>query len=174
MSWTRRSLLFGAGSLALAAAVGGWVASSATAHTAARRPLRALSPSAFSVLVAVADTLCPAPSAGLSCRDLFVSEDVDAFLASCDPAVAEEVSQALHLVENALPSLLLDAHPRKSFSASSPQVRLAVLVAFRDSRFALRRTVYKALLGLVSATYYGNPALQAHTGYQPLDWSGRP
>lgn len=174
MSWTRRSLLFAAGSTTLLAAVAGLVASAPTVHTVPGRPLQALTPTGFSILAAVADTLCPPPKPALSCRALFIAEDVDAFLASCDPSVAEEVGLALLLVENALPSLVLDGQPRGTFTASDPEVRSAVMAAFRDSRIPARRTVYKALLGLVSATYFGHPALQEHTGYRPVDWSVGP
>jgi hypothetical protein len=174
MAWTRRALLFAGGASALVAAIGGTVALQPTAHVLPARPLQALDPTAFSILSAVADTLCPPAGPGLSCAELFVAEDVDAFLATADPAVADEVSMALRLVENALPSLLLDGTVRSTFTAADRATRTAVLEAFRDSRIPARRTVYKALLGLVSATYYGHPALAAHTGYTPHDWSVRP
>ncbi len=168
--WTRRRLLFGAGAGTLLLALGGAsVALRPTVLRKPRRPLRALDPTAFSILTAVVEVICPVDPSPIA---LEIPEDIDAFLATCDPRVTHEVAAALRLVENALPSLLLDGDLRPAFSACSIEQRRRVLRAFRDSRIGLRRTIYKALQALVTASYYGHPATFTISGYDPPDFSG--
>ncbi|MCA9571107.1 MAG: hypothetical protein KC656_24880, partial [Myxococcales bacterium] len=155
--WTRRQLLVGAGAAGLLVALGGArVAMRPTMLRTPGRPLLALDVASFSVLAAAAEVICPAVPGAPGPTELGVAEDVDAFLATCDPSVVDEVIQALAFVENALPALVLDGEMRLAFSACSLDDRARAFAAFRSSRIPLRRTVYKALLGLVGATYFGN------------------
>jgi hypothetical protein len=130
-----------------------------------------LSPRAFSVLAAVADRICPGTGILPSAWELEVPEAIDAFLASSHPGVGADIEQGLLLVENGLPGLLFDLRPRP-FTTRSPEAQDATLAAMASSRIALRRTLYKALLGLVSATYWGHPDAYVHAGYRPPDYSG--
>jgi hypothetical protein len=130
-----------------------------------REPLRALSPRAFAVLAAAADRLCPgAPPDLPSAWALRVPEKIDATLDRLDPASAAELGQALLLLESGLAGALLHARPR-AFTALSPEAQDRALEAWRTSRFATLRKAHKALLGLVSAAYWSDPATHAFVGY---------
>lgn len=175
MPWTRRHLLFAAGGTTLAVALGiGGLALQPTVRVEPQAPLRALDERAYSILTAVADALCPGVEGAPTTDALDVAGQVDRFLSTCAPALTDEVTSALLFVENAVPSMLLDAHPRRPLTACSREERLQVLEAFRDSRITLRQTVFKALLGLVTATYFGDERVHAFVGYVPLDFSGTP
>lgn len=162
----------GAGALVLAAGGVGLALQPGVAREP-RRALQALSPRAFSVLAAVADRVCPGTGDLPTAWDLEVPEAVDAFLATSHPAVAQDLEQALLLVENGLPGLLFDLRPL-AFTARTPEGQDATLAAMAQSRIALRRTVYKALVSLVSATYWGSAGAYRHIGYRPPDFSGAP
>lgn len=173
MAWTRRSVLgvglAGAGLLAVA---GVGVALRPTVMHAPARPLKVLSPRAFSVLVAVADRVCPGTASFPKASDLGVAELVDDLLATSDPALGAELGQALLLFDNALAGLLLDGRPR-TFTAAPPEEQDAVLLAWATSGLTLRRKVLKALRGLIAGAYYGHPDVYAACGYAgPPDLSG--
>lgn len=169
---SRRRFLAIGGLGALALVCGGvGLGLQATALREPRAPLTALDPVSFSILAAVADALCPGAPGLPDAWELQVPEAVDAFLASSDPAVAVELSQALRFVENGLPGLLLDGRPRP-FSTRSKEERLRTLERMATSRIHLRRTIYKALMGLVTATYWGDPRTFAHSGYRVPDYRG--
>ncbi len=168
----RRTFLLGSGAIVVAfGGAGVALALQGSEHRSPRRPLKALDAASFSVLAAVADAICPGTDGLPSAWDLEVPEDVDAFLASNHPAVASEIIQGLTLLENGLPGLLLDLQPRP-FTTRSLAARDATLSGMATSRIALRRTLYKGLLGLVTTTYWGNPATFAHSGYRPMDFTG--
>ena len=167
----RRLLALSAGGAALLAAGGLGIGLQSTVLRTPRRALLALDLRTFSVLAAVADRFCPGGEGLPTAWALEVPEDVDAFLASNHPGVAADVRQGLLLVENGLPGLLLDLDPRP-FTARPPDAQDAALQGMATSRLALRRTLYKALLGMVTATYWGHPETFAASGYQPLDFTG--
>ena len=168
----RRVFLGVSGAGAIALAIGGvGLGLRATVLRQPRVPLKSLDLRSFSVLAAVADTFCPGTAELPTAWELQVPEGVDAFLASAHPGVAAELIQGLMLVENALPGLIFDGRVRP-FSACSPAQQSASLAGMATSRVALRRTLYKALLGLVSATYWGHPDAYIHAGYAPPDFSG--
>ncbi|HMV65939.1 MAG TPA: gluconate 2-dehydrogenase subunit 3 family protein, partial [Myxococcota bacterium] len=134
-----------------------------------RRPLRALDARSFAVLAAVAERVAPGgPSpngaAFPSASDVMVPEKIDALLATCDPAMTGEVSQALLLLENALAGLVLDGRAR-AFTACDADEQEAILEGWRTSRLHLRRQVYKALRGLCASAYYASPEVYAAVGY---------
>ena len=161
---TRRTLLrYGlVGSVLLA---GGALLS--TRPTLLRAPggrLLALDERSFSVLAAVADRVAPGGGAFPSATRIRVAEKVDALLATGDPAQAAEVRQVLLLLDNALVGLLLEGRPR-TFTSLDPEAQDRVLIAWRDSRLALRRTAYKALVGLCSAAYYASEEVWPAIGY---------
>ncbi len=165
---SRRGLLRGAGAAVAAAAGlgGGLVAVSLLppAHRDPRAPLRVLTPRAFSVLSAVADRICPGSDGLPSAWDLEVPEGLDLLLDRLHPGVGAEIIQALLFLENPVAGTFLDGRMAR-FTQSSPDVQDEALRAFGRSSLGVRRQAYQALSGLISATYWSNPATWAHVGY---------
>lgn len=172
---SRRSILkFGfAGAVVLA--VGG--VGLALRPTVRRSPsgwLSELDEVEYSILWAVAERICPANGAFPAASSLGVAEKIDALLATMDPGTVADTRQVLRLLENALGGLLLDGR-FTTFTGSSPEAQSQVLEAMRTSRFELRRTMFKALAGLVGATYYAQPEVWPAVGYPgPPDELRRP
>ncbi len=134
--------------------------------------LAVLDPRSYSVLAAVADRICPGGEGLPAASDLDVAALVDSHLARLHPADAAELLQGLVLLENALAGLIFDGRP-KPFTACSPEVQDAVLLAWQGSRVTVRRVVFQALRGLIAAAYWGHPDLYAAVGYPgPPDYSG--
>lgn len=126
--------------------------------------LQVLTPRQYGILVALADRLCPGGPGRPSASEVGVASKVDALMAVLHPADAAELCQGLLLVENALVGLILDGRPTP-FTRLDPAEQDAVLRTFRSSRLPIRRIVYKALRGLVAASYWGDPLLYASAGY---------
>ena len=165
MATTRRTLLTAGlgGTLLLAAGASG-LALMPGAPVGEHPPLRALTPQQFGILVAVADRICVAGDGRPSAREVGVAAKVDHQLSTMHPADAAELGQGLLLIENALVGLLLDGRVTP-FTRLGPAEQDAVLEDFRTSRIPIRRSVYKALRGLVAASYWGDPRLFAAVGY---------
>ena len=165
MPVSRRTLLkYGLAGTALLAAGGVGLALRGTVLRAPARSLKVLSAQEYSILAAVADRICPPTGDFPAASAIGVAEDLDDLLAISDPAVHEELALVLRLVENALPGLLLDQRI-STFTGSDPATQDRVLEGMRTSRLEARRTMFKALNGLVGATYYGNPAVWPAVGY---------
>lgn len=126
--------------------------------------LRVLSEREWSILAAAAQALCPGADGLPSADELEIASTLDAAFASFHPGDVAELKQALRLLDNALPGLLLDGR-WGPFSRASAQARAQTLLAWRTSRIRLRRRVYKALHGLVMTTYWGHPRTWPHVGY---------
>jgi hypothetical protein len=126
--------------------------------------LQVLTPRQYIILAAVADRLCPGGPGRPSASDVGVASKVDALMALLHEGDAAELCQGLMLIENALVGLLLDGRPTP-FTLLGPTEQDAVLHTFRTSRIPIRRTIYKALRGLVAASYWGDPLLYASSGY---------
>jgi hypothetical protein len=127
-------------------------------------PLKALSPGAFRILVAVADTMCPGAPGLPAARELHVAESVDTQLHRMARSDAEELAQALWVLESPVVGALLDQRlPR--FTAGSHARRAAALDHWRRSPWPLRRKVYRAVAGLVNAAYWAHPATYPFVGY---------
>jgi len=129
-----------------------------------RQPLKALSLGAFRILAAVADTVCPGNDELPSAWALQVPEAVDHQLDRMHPGNALELAQALWLVENPVAGTLLDQRPRR-FTAATPAERARVLDRWRTSQLPPRRTAYRALSGLIAASYWAHPDTYAFVGY---------
>ncbi|MEC8423890.1 MAG: gluconate 2-dehydrogenase subunit 3 family protein, partial [Myxococcota bacterium] len=160
MATTRRTLIkggFGAAALLAAGGLGLGLRPGAAPPPAAAQ-LKALTPQQYGVLVAVAARMCPGGNGRPSASDIGVAAKVDAQLATMHPADAAEFGQGLLLVENALVGLLLDGRGTP-FTLLGPREQDEALEAFRTSRIPIRRSVYKALRGLVAASYWGDPRL---------------
>lgn len=172
MSTTRRRLLqVGLGGAALLAVGGVGVALRPGVLRAPSAPLQALDPRSFSTLAAVADAVCPGTEVYPSAAGVGVAEGIDALLASCDPGMTDELTQALMLLENALVGLLLDGRP-VAFTALSPATQAEVFEGWRTSRIGVRRQIYKALRGLCASVYYAHPDTWPGSGYPgPPDYA---
>ncbi|MGC6491417.1 MAG: gluconate 2-dehydrogenase subunit 3 family protein [Myxococcota bacterium] len=165
MTLTRRQLLgAGLGTAVLLAAGGIGLSLQPTRMVAPSRPLKALSPRAFSVLVAVADRVCPGTDAAPSATHIGVAELVDDLMGTMHPTDVAEFEQALQLLENGLAGLLLDGRPR-TFTTCSKEEQDRVLENWRTSALTLRRKAFKALRGLCAAAFYGNPGAYPAVGY---------
>lgn len=172
MNPSRRTLLkVGAAGGALLVLGGLGLTLQPTVKVTPKRPLEALDPRAFSILAAVAETLCPGGGDLPTASDAEVAEKIDALLHQMSPLATVELSQLLRLVENALAGFLLDLRPRP-FTACSAKTRARVLEDWRTSHLATRRAGFKALCGLCNAAYWGTPSTWPHVGYPgPPDFS---
>ncbi|TNE86704.1 MAG: hypothetical protein EP330_21140 [Deltaproteobacteria bacterium] len=165
MAPSRRTFLkYGLAGTALLAAGGVGLGLRPTTYREPRTPLKALTPRQFSVLAAVADRISPAHGDLPSAWEVEVPEKVDALLARKAPADAEEFGLVLDLLENALVGLVLDQR-FTTFTGSSPEVQDAVLRGMRTSSLATRRTMFTALRGLCSASYWSDLRVSQHLGY---------
>lgn len=173
MALTRRTLLTAGGAGAALLAVGGvGLGLRPSVLRPAPSGLSVLDPTAYSVLAAVADRVAPGDDVLPPASELGVAAAVDALLATMDPLAAQELVQALHLLENALAGFLLDGRTT-TFTAASPAEQDRVLEAWRTSGIAVRRKAFKALRGLCASAYFANPATYAACGYPgPPDYRG--
>jgi hypothetical protein len=95
---------------------------------------------------------------------LGVAERVDEVLWACHPGVAHELSQGLRVLESAFTGFLFEGRT-VPFTACSPEQQDAILDAWRRSGLPLRRTVYKAIRGLVVSAYWSSPGVYAYLEY---------
>ncbi len=153
--------LAGAGLLALG---GVGLSAQSSVMVAPDAPLRALTPRQFSVLVAVADRVCPGGGALPVAREVGVAGAIDRLLSTMHPGDAAELGQALDLIENAAIALVLDGRARP-FTACDPAAQDAALRAWATSGITLRRKAFLALKGLIASAYHANPATYAGVGY---------
>lgn len=163
---TRRALLqLGIGGTALLALGGVGLSLQRTRLVAPRSPLLVLDAREFSVLVAVAEAISPGAAGLPPASALGVAERVDILLSWLHPGDANDVKLALQLVENAVPGLLFGEGRARPFSMCSLAQRAAVFESMRHSFLPLRRTLWKALSGLVTGAYWSRPEAWLHTGY---------
>lgn len=127
-------------------------------------PLQVLSVAEYSVLAAIADRLIPAGNGFPPAAQMRCAEKADAVLVRAHPGVLAELKQLIALFESALAGLLFDGRPTP-FTQLDPEAQDRALLAWRNSRIAIRRTGYKALRNLLSATYYASPEAYAAVGY---------
>jgi hypothetical protein len=150
-------------SLGLAAA-GGAIAS----QKPAPRPhgkLAALTPVEHAQLSVLCETLCPGePGRFPSSAEVDLPARVDAHIATLEADTREQLQVAIALFDNALVGALggEGVHP---FSALPLEERTAAVERWRHSGVGFRRTLFKALTGLIHATYWVLPEVQAGAGY---------
>ncbi|MCK6517670.1 gluconate 2-dehydrogenase subunit 3 family protein [Myxococcota bacterium] len=165
MKLSRRSALgLGLGGLAALTLGGVGVSLSRTQARAPRAPLQALSAQQFAVLAAVADRIAPGDGRFPSAWELLVPEKIDANLAKAEPGLAVELGMGLLLLENALAAMVLDGS-LTTFTRLDAAGQDATLQRWQDSPLQLRRTIYKALNGLCTATYWSSPEIWPLVGY---------
>lgn len=161
----RRNLLkYGLfGSLAL---VGGGVGLGlqSSKHYLYKGNLKVFTPDTLDVLAAVAEAIIPNNPPFPSALDLDVPEGVDALLANAHPAVQEEITLLLGLLENAAVNALLHFKPTP-FSKMTLEERTRILAGWASSPLALQRKGYKALNGLCQSAYYAQAKVHNLLGY---------
>ena len=127
-------------------------------------PLQALTERQYSVLAAIADRIHPGGDGWPNATDLQVAEKLDKLLASANPGIAKEFGMALLLVENALAGFLF-GQGVTPFTRCPPEVQDEILASWQTSAISLRRTVFKGINGLCTATYWAAPELRERMGY---------
>ncbi|MBX2803905.1 MAG: gluconate 2-dehydrogenase subunit 3 family protein [Myxococcales bacterium] len=135
------------------------------ADTPVPQDLKCLGPTAYRVLEAVADRVCPGVTPSFpSARQVGVASLVDAHLATMHPSDAREIEQGLHLLENALAGLLLGGRTRP-FTLCAPEQQDRVLAQWRSSRITVLQRAFKAFRSLCATAYYSDRATFAAVGY---------
>jgi hypothetical protein len=124
--------------------------------------LEVLDAQTWTVLAAVAETLCP-PS-GPSADALDVASRVDRQLGRMHPADAAEVVLVLQLIENSLVGLFFGGG-LQPFTKISPDQRKIVLARWQASAVPDLAKGFKAVRGLVVTAYYSHPAAYVASGY---------
>ena len=125
-----------------------------------KRGLKVLDEREFATLAAVSTRVINAPSLD----PIEVAHRADDALSIALPEVRHDVKQLLTLFENALAGAVFDFR-FKPFTRLDPAQQDAALVAWRDSRIAVRRSGYIALRKLASGYFYCDPATWADIGY---------
>ena len=126
--------------------------------------LKALDEKAFSILAAICDRIIPHGPRFPTARDVQLAEKVDTLLASLHPGDVSDIRDGLMLIENALAGLLFDGR-WSSFTASPPEVQDVALNNLRTSMIPIRRTIYRAIYGMVSGAYWSSPETYDVAGY---------
>ena len=127
-------------------------------------PLKALDIQSFSILAAIVDRITPRGELFPKPADLGVAEKVDALLATLHPGDVRDFKNGLMLIENPIAGFLLDGR-LKTFTASSPEAQDRALQSVRTSRIPVRRSIYRAIYGLVSGAYWSSPETYRACGY---------
>lgn len=136
------------------------------------RELKHLSEAQYSVFSAIAARVIPEGNGFPSTRVVQVAEKVDEVLGKLHPTDRAELLQAISLLENSLAAFLLDARVTP-FTRLDGEGQDRALRAWRDSRFLMRRSAYRAMKLMVTAAYYGSPESWEAVGYPgPPDVSG--
>ncbi len=138
-----------------------------------RGGLKVLSPEEYATLAAIADRACPKGDLGLpSASELDVAAMADAMFARAEPDARQGLKLGLRIVESGLTGAVFFERVRP-FTQLSGEEQDAVLLAMRESRVGLRRTLFGALTQLASSLYYGDPSVWASIGYPgPPDPAG--
>lgn len=127
--------------------------------------LRVFSEAEYATLVALAERACPSSGPGLpGPTELGVAAMADAMFATAEDDVKKGIKMALTIVESGLVGALFLERARP-FTQLSPADQDRVLLAMRDSSVGVRRTLFRALTGLASSIYYGDPRVWPSLGY---------
>jgi hypothetical protein len=165
--FTRRNLLRGglAGSALLALGGVGLALQSTRRGTPPAEALRVLTEDEHAILAAVAARVCPQPGPDVpGAEALGIALAADRLFELAGPEATSGVKSALGLFESGLAGAIFFEHARP-FTQLAPEDQDAVLLAWRDSSVALRRTVFRALSALVASLYYCDPRTWPGIGY---------
>jgi hypothetical protein len=127
----------------------------------------------YAVLCAIADRIAPALGPGApGALAVGTVQKLDALLRQADVENQKGIKLALRVFENALTGAVVGERIAP-FSALSPEARDRVLAGWRDSRIGFRRTVFRALGGLILSVYWGDERVWQRIGYGgPPDRAG--
>lgn len=134
---------------------------------APRRALKLFSPDEYAIFAAIAARVVPGDGAGPawpSAEAVDCAGKADNLMALAHPDVGNELRQLLRLFENGLTGFFSTLSP-KPFTRCEPAQQDARLVAWRQSRVAVLRTGYQAIVRLAHATYFSSPEVYAAVGY---------
>lgn len=165
--FSRRALLRGGVGGAVLLGLGGvGLALQSTRRAAApAETLRVLTLDEYSVIAAVAARVCPQPGPDVPGADAIgVALLADRLLDHAAPESVADVKTVIALFENGLTGALFFERVRP-FTALGPDDQDAVLLAWRNSSVALRRTVFRALAALSTSLYYGDARVWPGIGY---------
>jgi hypothetical protein len=127
--------------------------------------LHVLTPEQYAVLCAIADRLCPRPAEGVpGATAIDVGLMADRLLEYAHDDIKQGIALALTMVESGLPGALFGERIAP-FTTLSPEQQDAVLIAFRDSKVGLRRTIFRSFSSVVGSLYYGDPRTWPSVGY---------
>jgi hypothetical protein len=125
-----------------------------------RRALHVLDARQLAILAAVAARTIEAPDAD----PLEIAHRCDERLALAAPEARADFGKLLLLLENGLAGLIFDGRA-KPFTRLSPEEQTQALLAWRDSKLAVRRGGYAVLRKLTQSVWYAAPEAWAWTGY---------
>jgi hypothetical protein len=165
--FSRRAMLRGGIiSIAVVGVAGAGIALQKTKPRALpKEGLKTLTPDQYAVLYAIAARICPAQSAGVpGIEEIDVALIVDRMLELADPDMKAGLATALGIVESGLAGALFFERV-SPFTALSPEDQDRVLIAYRDSSVAVRRTVFRSFSTLLGSVYYGDPRSWPSVGY---------
>jgi len=165
MGISRRTILkYGLGGASVLALGGVGLSMRQTRMFTPQAPLQVLSEQEYSILSSVAETILPGTQGYPSAREVQIAERIDAALFACEDGVQSEFKQVLALLESAVAGFVL-AGRSAPFSMLSAAERWKVLDSWRSARVRLFRTAFKAIQGLVAASYYSAPQVHKRIGY---------
>jgi len=127
--------------------------------------LHVLSAKQYSVLVAVADRICPAAGEGApGATALGVAATIDRNLARAENDMQGAIKLLLDVFDNALTGALFGER-LAPFSQLDAAAQDRLLAQWRASTVAFRRSAFGALNGLIASTYYGDARTWHRVGY---------
>jgi hypothetical protein len=126
--------------------------------------LLVFTPGQFSVLDAVSRRMVRPRPGWPSVDQVGVARAVDRIASRVEPSAQKELGQLLGLFENGLTGFLFGGRTRP-FTLLDGAEQDRVLLEWRDSRLAVRRTGYAVLRTLVLAGYYQSPSIWPAVGY---------
>jgi choline dehydrogenase-like flavoprotein len=115
---------------------------------------------------AALDALCRriVPAAYEADPPVAIVAHIERRIAGLEPAIARDITGALHFFDHPITGMLLSGRPRR-FSMLPPAEQDAMLHEWESSSLALRRTVFQGLRRLILATFYALPEAHPGIGY---------
>jgi hypothetical protein len=127
--------------------------------------LKVLSPEEYATMAAIAERTCPRNDPRFpSASEMGVAEIADAMFENAEHDVREGLKTGLRIVESGLAGAVFLERVRP-FTQLSGEDQDRTLLAMRESRVGIRRTLYAALTSLTSSIYYGDPRSWPIIGY---------
>jgi hypothetical protein len=129
-----------------------------------RAGLRVLTDRQYAVLTVVAERLCPATKTQPGARAIDVAALVDQRLVGAEKDTQAAIGMLLDVFENALTGALFGER-LAPFTQLNETEQNRVLAQWRASTVGFRRSVFGALNGLISSTYFGDARTWPGVGY---------